>query len=256
MTNIVKSVEFMGDTLLGVKNSQGVHIGIAWICRGLGFTKNQSDTQTKKIQGDPVLSKGASKIPLDTNGIVNNVLFLEITYLPLWLAKINANIVSNDCQDKLIEYQLRAKDVLAGAFLPQSAHSNFSIPQLPTTFQEALRQLADSQDIIELQRPKVAAFDSFLASNGNQTVSQVAKALGTGRDRLFAFLRSKGILMSNNEPYQAFVNLGYFEYIETVNRGYCNGRTMVTPKGITYVDQLYRPTETIEDVQRIISSFQ
>jgi len=254
MTNIVKQVEFMGDILLGLKNPENnkVYVGVAWVCQGLGFTKNQADTQTKKIQADPVLSKGASKIPLNTNGIVNNILFLEITYLPLWLAKINANIVKPEIQSKLIEYQLRAKDILAEAFVPQFTSQFNTIPQ---TYQEALRALADSHDTIATQRPKVHAFDNFIAAKGNQTISQAAKALGTGRDRLFAWLRCHGILMSNNEPYQVYVDKGYFDVVEGVNRGWVRGRTLITPKGISWVDAMINPLETMEDFDRIIASF-
>lgn len=237
---IMKEVQFMGDTLLTVKSDDGdVYVGITWICQNLGFTKNQMDSQVKKIQRDTVLSLGASKIPHDTKGIVNNVLCLDITYLPLWLAKINANIVKPEIQGKLVEYQLRAKDVLAEAFVPQyTTQANPSIPQLPQNFQEALRMLADSMDTIAVNAPKVKAFDRLMDANGLQSISQVAKALGTGRDRLFRFLRNQGILMKNNEPYQVYVSGGYFEVIETVRNGFVNVKTMVTPKGIGFIDKI------------------
>jgi phage antirepressor YoqD-like protein len=245
----VKEVEFMGDTLLGAKIDSKIYVGITWICQGLGFDKNQTDTQIKKIQNDLVLSKGASKIPLNIANAGNpNILCLDITYLPLWLAKINANIVKPEIKGKLVEYQLRAKDVLAEAFVTQyNPQVNHSIPQIPQTFQEALRLLADSMDTVATNAPKVKAFDRFMDANGSQNVSQVAKALGTGRDRLFRFLRSRGILMRNNEPYQQYITSGYFEVIETVSHGFVNARTMVTPKGIGFIERLLYPKiETME----------
>ena len=237
---ITKEVQFMGDTLLGAKIDSKIHVGIAWICQGLGFDKNQTDTQIKKIQNDLVLSKGASKIPLNIANPGNpNILCLDITYLPLWLAKINANIVKPEIQGKLVEYQLRAKDVLADAFVPQfNPQVNPSLPQKLPNYQEALRLLADSMDTIATNAPKVKAFDRFMDANGLQSISQVAKALGTGRDRLFRFLRNQSILMKNNEPYQAYVSSGYFEVIETVRHGFVNVRTMVTPKGVGFIDRL------------------
>jgi len=267
--NIVKQVEFMGDSLLAIKDDSGICVGIRWICQGLGLTDNQRIHQTAKVQSDLVISKGVRKIPTPTSNGIQDVICLDITYLPLWLAKINARLVKSDVQSKLVEYQLKCKDVLADSFNLSTPQATSIIPQLPTNFQEALRLLADSQDTIEYNKPKVLAFDSFLASEGNQTMSQAAKSLGTGRDRLFNFLRNQGILMYGNEPYQAYINAGFFDYIEGVQGCRCNGRTLVTPKGIVFIDglmnikgrsiKIVRPAkeviETLEDIQRVMDKF-
>ena len=252
---ITKEVQFMGDTLLTVKDNNGkVYVGIRWICQGLGLNSNQRIHQTSKVQKDTVLSQGVRKIPTPTSSGNQEAVCLDITYLPLWLAKINANIVKPEIQGKLVEYQLRAKDVLAEAFVPQIVTQvNPSLPQLPQTYQEALRLLADSMDTITTNAPKVKAFDRFMDANGLQSISQVAKALGTGRDRLFRFLRNQSILMKNNEPYQSYVTSGYFEVIETVRHGFVNVRTMVTPKGVGFIDRLLHPKiETVSDIERVL----
>jgi len=255
----------MGDILTCVKNDEGIYVGIRWICKGLGLSDRQGKHQIAKIQGDIVLSKGIQRIVTPSNGGDQDAYCIEITYLPLWLAKINANIVNSDTQEKLVEYQLKCKDVLATAFVSHiNPQANSQYTTLPQTFQEALRMLADSQDTIEANAPKVNAFDKFMNSHGNQTISQAAKALGTGRDRLFAFLRSRGILMSTNEPYQKFITAGYFTVTEGVSRGYGQFQTLVTPSGIGFIDQVMNSTyrnivppritkiETIEDVQRVL----
>ena len=67
---------------------------------------------------DVVLVKGIRKIGLPTAGGFQEVTCIELNFLPLWLAKINANIIDNSLvQDRLVDYQLNAKDVLAEAFL-------------------------------------------------------------------------------------------------------------------------------------------
>lgn len=256
MTNIVKQVKFMEDTLTCIKNDDGVYVGIRWICQGLKLSDRQGQHQIAKVQSDVVLSQGVRKIGLLTNQGNQQVFCLEITYLPLWLAKINANIVEPEIQGKLVEYQLRAKDVLADAFVSQTnPQVNPSIPQLPQTYQEALRMLADSMDTIVINAPKVIAFDKFMSSKGNQTISQAAKALGTGRDRLFRFLRDRGILMSTNEPYQKFIAAGYFTVTEGTSRGYGQFQTLVTPSGIGFIYEVmeseYRHCVPKELPQRI-----
>ena len=49
--------------------------------------------------------------------MIQSTSLIELDYLPLWLAKINPARFSKELKDKLLEYQLRAKDVLAAAFL-------------------------------------------------------------------------------------------------------------------------------------------
>ena len=82
-----------------------------------------------KIQEDVVLSKGGRKIILPTTGGNQEVLCLELSFLPLWLAKINANIIDDpEVQDRLVDYQLNAKDVLAEAFLEQPTPKQVHYP--------------------------------------------------------------------------------------------------------------------------------
>lgn len=61
---------------------------------------------------------------LPTKGGNQKSLCIELDYLPLWLAKISITPTMKrehpNIADKLIEYQLKAKDVLAKAFLGKS----------------------------------------------------------------------------------------------------------------------------------------
>lgn len=129
--------------------------------------------------------------------------------------------------------------------------SNSSLPQLPQTFQDALRLLADSIDQNErLQQenqvllPKAEQYDTFMDTEGNQTIAEVAKALGTGRNRLYELLRAKGILMYNNLPYQRYLEQGYFTvkesvfYIGDTIRNHT--QTLVTTKGIDWISRTLR----------------
>ena len=60
-----------------------------------------------------------------------------------------------------------------------------------------------------------------------------------GRNRLFAWMRSRGILMGGNIPYQEYIENGYFRVKESVYE--TNGQTrtyqqtFVTGKGQQYI---------------------
>jgi len=135
-----KLVNFNGAEIMAVKASDDkLYVGVKWICEGLGFTEGQQKRQVSNIQSDIVLSRGGSKMILPTASGNQEVLTINIDFLPIWLAKINANIIeSEEVQNRLVEYQLNAKDVLAEAFL----HKSKSLRRrMPTWDREAMAEI-------------------------------------------------------------------------------------------------------------------
>lgn len=121
----IKHVDFLGDTLIEAKDSNGdVWVGVSYVCNGIGLTKNEKDRQVKKVQADKVLKRGCVKFDAGVFDPYNETIAIKLDYLPLWLAKIpitpSMEADSPDVADKLEAYQLKAKDVLASAFVSQS----------------------------------------------------------------------------------------------------------------------------------------
>ncbi|MBP0725560.1 ORF6C domain-containing protein [Bacillus sp. RG28] len=114
-----KVVDFNGSEIVTVKaNDNKIYAAVKWICAGMGLTDGQYQNQTRKLNEDMVLQQGIAKMQLPTNSGIQNILCIDLDYLPLWLAKINVSIIENkDVQTKLVEYQLKAKDTLAQAFM-------------------------------------------------------------------------------------------------------------------------------------------
>ncbi|MCL6444203.1 MAG: phage antirepressor KilAC domain-containing protein [Alicyclobacillus sp.] len=126
--------------------------------------------------------------------------------------------------------------------------------KLPTNYLEALEALVDTEkDRLRLEAevqaltPKAEAYNVLLSGKNAQTISQVAKAFGTGRNRLFAFLREKKVLMKNNLPYQEYLARGYFKVreVSTTRRDTVVNvtQTLVTAKGIDLIRSLLSQTE-------------
>jgi prophage antirepressor-like protein len=123
-------------------------------------------------------------------------------------------------------------------------------PKLPS-YAEALRQLADKVEENErLQienkemKPKAEFFDTVADSKTAISMNDVAKVLGIkgmGRNNLFEFLRNEKILMSNNVPFQIYVDRGYFRVIEQKymkNGEPCmNIKTLVYQKGVDFISK-------------------
>lgn len=109
--------------------------------------------------------------------------------------------------------------------IPSAANGTIAVPMVPTTFSAALYLAAKQAEQIEQQTqqlalaaPKVAFFDQVASSSDTTDIGTVAKVLaipGLGRTNLFQLLRTKGILMEDNRPYQRYVDAGYFRVIET-----------------------------------------
>jgi len=253
---MIKEVDFNGANILVAQNIDGkMYAGVKWVCDGLGLDVKG---QREKIQKHEVFSKGVATLPLPSNGGIQDTIMIELDFLPLWLANINPKLVGASVKEKLIIYQLKAKDVLAKAFLPDIE----SFIQNYLDMDEDERGIAyfkekKQRKILELQNqeliPKARSFDALIGANGSQNMNSVAKSFNVGRGRLFAFLREKDILMTgskndkekHNVPRQQYLEQKLFvvrEYTipdadgEIVNRT----QTLVTSKGIEFIDKLLK----------------
>jgi hypothetical protein len=115
--------EFNGEKIIVVKLKENnkIYVGLKWVIQGIGLTEGQWQSFTRKIQEDIVLNQGVANLQLPTKGGNQKALCCELDYLPLTLAKISITpkMRENNPEtvQKLIEYQLKAKDVLSKAFL-------------------------------------------------------------------------------------------------------------------------------------------
>lgn len=121
---IVKNVDIFGDTVMAAKDREGnIWVGVRWVCDALDMTEGQMKRQIKNIQKDMLFEKvGSNQIPLPTGGGIKEVFCIRNDYIPLWLAKIAITEKTREERpefaEKLLQYQLKAKDILAEAFLP------------------------------------------------------------------------------------------------------------------------------------------
>jgi len=119
---------------------------------------------------------------------------------------------------------------------------------------EAARAWADeyekrlsAQKVIELNAPKVQFYDDVAGSKDAKAMADVAKVLdfkGVGRNKLFEILRNKKILMHDNQPYQRYIDAGWFRVIEQsygeLDEKHISFKTLVYQKGIENIADLLR----------------
>lgn len=144
----IKDVQFNGATLRAAQDTENIiWVGVVWVCQGIGLSDGQMKNERKKIQTDEVLSQGTKFHPLGSGNSDSEVLCLRLDFLPLWLAKIHVTPKMRrdnpQLADKLNTYQIKAKDVLASAFLNDNAL---------TVQPEYMKQITKLQSTIEEMR--------------------------------------------------------------------------------------------------------
>lgn len=191
---IVKNVDVMGDYITAAKDCDGnVWVGVRWICDALDMTEGQMKRQIKNIKKDMVFSEGGSnQIPLPTGQGIQEVFCIRNDFIPLWLAKINITQKTRnerpDFAKKLLEYQLKAKDILAEAFAPKKG--------VPQTIPEQIQLLA--QGNVELNK-RVDDIQSEL-----QSLKMDLPILPIEADRITEAVKKKGVAILRGKQSNAY----------------------------------------------------
>lgn len=130
------------------------------------------------------------------------------------------------------------EDVFVETYLP------FADEPIKQLFRIQCRVINQLNERIHKDEPKVKFADHVGDSTNVIDVNRMAKlcadhGIRIGRNRLFAWMRSRGILMGGNIPYQEYIENGYFRVKESVYES--NGQTrtyqqtFVTGKGQQYI---------------------
>jgi hypothetical protein len=88
---ITKEVDFNGDALMAAQDLESgkIYVGVRWVCSGLGLSRGQINNENNRIQNDYVLKSGCTKLGAGVFDPNNDMMAIELDYLPLWLAKIS-----------------------------------------------------------------------------------------------------------------------------------------------------------------------
>ena len=121
--------------------------------------------------------------------------------------------------------------------------------QIATKLKEEKEARLALENKVQEDAPKVEFYDDVIDSNTTCDFKQASKVLAIpnlGRNKLFEILRKEGILQSNNEPYQEYINRGYFK-IQECKRIDSNSKetvvyfkTVIFQKGLDYISKLLK----------------
>jgi len=220
-------------------NSQNKTVSARDLYDFLDFEKAHWSRWTKKnIEGNQfaIENQDWMGFTIEVNGNPTKDYALSIDF-----AKRIAMMSRSEKGEEIRSYFIECEEKLTG-------NTSITTFQLPQTYSEALRHLADKieeteamQRQLEAAKPKIEFFDAVTDSKDAVPMDQVAKVLnmGIGRNKMFQMLRDLGILQQNNIPYQKYVDQGCFRVIEQKYdvRGEVriSMKTLVFQKGIEFI---------------------
>lgn len=205
-------------------------------------------TKTKDIR-TILNNKGVDSIDILTNGGIQSMLCISEASLYKIIFK-SRKPFAEEFQDWICETVIPAirKD---GAYINgeeklknEEISEDEFILQAMTILQTKVERYKKENEELKTEnnnmKPIVGLVDKFTNINQSYDVGTFSKIIyskenNLGRNRLFEWLRDKKILMSNNTPYQNYID--YFNVIAVENKynGKINYKTMIKANGITYI---------------------
>ncbi len=171
--------------------------------------------------------------------------------------KIEYAITIDTAKKVAMAEQTEKGEIVRNYFIEKERQVNEQLPKsLPENYIQALEKLIETEkekELLKLEisenKPKIELHDKLMSSDVAISFGQFAKMINIGRNQLFQLCRKDKILITggreNNNPYQTFLNRGYFEVIETPINVYIDTvivkqQTLITPKGQKWLSNKYQ----------------
>lgn len=176
---------------------------------------------------------------------------LKEYYITLDMAKELSMVENNEKGKEARKYFIECEKKLKNQYIGLSRLELLKQAyEIELQMEQQKQLIIVQQKAIEIQAPKAEFYDEIIESKDHLDMKTIAKTLnmGIGRNKLFELLRQQNILMSDNMPYQRYVDAEYFRVIETKwnkpNGDVCIGKKTVTSqKGLDYIRKLIRKAD-------------
>jgi prophage antirepressor-like protein len=202
------------------------------VCKGLGYS-NPRDAVIRYC-------KGVEKLDTPTDG--GNQILSYISERDLYRLAIHSRAEkAEQFQDWITDDVLPSIRRTGGYIAGQESMDDDQL--LEQAVLVAQRRIAERDAQIAELEPKAEFYDQIMESHGCVNVDDAAKTLnikGIGPLKLREYLRNEEIFMTDNIPYQRYIEAGYFR-VDTRSWKPKNNDpiiyqvTMVTPKGLDYL---------------------
>ena len=248
----VESVPFEGSVFLVALVSGEPLILVRRLCEAL-----RVDVRTQRRKLERAAWARTSRVFMTSEaGRVRSSLAIDLPTLPLFLASISKDRVGLPALPNLVAIQRGLADVIRSRFFGR--RDALARPDdLEAILVRALESERERKALaarVHALEPRAAVADRIASSEGLHTVGAVAKAIGTGPNRLFAFLRRERFLMLDGLPFQIHVDAGralvrQFTFTDPGGTSRTSRRTMLTGRGLAFVTALWQSRADADDIR-------
>lgn len=132
----------------------------------------------------------------------------------------------------------------------EEGYFNQEKTKLPQSLPDALRQLAceiEVKEKLQIENSQLSIQNNHLSdtvqniasTEGLQDLNTIAQSFSVRPKEMRNWMRKNGILKDNNLHYQRDINKGCFRVVQITNNGRLFPTTMVTPKGVLWLEEMY-----------------
>lgn len=216
------------------------------VARGLGFTQNKNSIEYIRWERvNQYLNEMSFPISGENEFIPENIFYKLCFKADNEVARKFQDVVTDEILPTIRKTggYVNNDDMFVNTYFPYADENTKQLFKLNLV---TIRQLNSK---IDTMKPLAEFADHVSNTNGLIDMSKMAKLLcdkgiKVGRNTLFQCLRGKGILMKNNDPYQQYIDAGYFKIKEKVTSTSKKPRikltTYVTGKGQIYIEKILR----------------
>ncbi|MGH3827533.1 MAG: phage antirepressor N-terminal domain-containing protein [Pseudonocardiaceae bacterium] len=258
-TEIVR-VPFHGTELLTVETNGKPHIVLRPAIEALGL---DFSTQRAKLRSRSWAVMGLCPTT-GSDGKTYQMVTVDVRTFLMLLATVDENRVAQHLQRLLVAYQSEVADVIEAYWTKGAATRPGAEFEIPQTYPEALRSLADQHEAREAAEHRVAklqpsaeAWDTLASAGGDFSVREAAYILNrdpginTGQRRLFTAPRALKVIGPRDIPYAAHeshVRLRPRSYLDRATGEETPAKTQVriTADGLRYLHRQFGGTKALD----------
>lgn len=156
---------------------------------------------------------------------------------------VKSKLESSDQFESWIFDEILPRIESTGAYIEEGREEEMVQKYFPSFSKEVQTEMVN--DLIKQNKELKEFYDDLMNTEGLMSINTMAKELGIGEYKLFAFLRNKKVFFYDkdmvNVPYERFRKEGKFAVRETLcHDGNIRSVTYATKKGLDYVRKLLR----------------
>lgn len=175
---------------------------------------------------------------------VADILGVEVRTINHHIANLFPGLAKNGVPTRLNEEHItRIKEKMIPSNALLGAVTDLEMFERAMSVQTwAMAKIQEQKLALEAAQPKIEFHDAVTESDSCFGMSQAVKILNLtlGRNHFYTLLKADGIVNSDREPYQKYIDDGYFRVtVKPLPNGKTQTVTLVTGKGLAWLQKRY-----------------